>query len=209
MSSSSVRLTGSEQILSPGLDLQNATIFDFWQWSSSDLMSNSLRGIFAEWLIAKIIGIDLAGKKRDSWGGWDLETPEGVKIEVKTSAYIQAWDQAALSKIVFSGLRAQTWAPATGYSGTASYNADLYIFCLHTGTDRSTWNALDLDKWRFYLLRKEALVQRGTRALALGTLRTLANELTAPELHKSALTTIEDIYSRNNDQSAYHSPSTP
>ena len=34
-----------------------------------------------------------------TWESYDLLSPEGIKIEVKTSAYIQSWKQKAFSKI--------------------------------------------------------------------------------------------------------------
>jgi len=31
---------------------------DFWRWSASDLLSNALRGVLAEFIVARALGID-------------------------------------------------------------------------------------------------------------------------------------------------------
>lgn len=68
------------------------------------------------------------------WHEFDVLTPDEVRIEVKSSAYVQAWTQKSLSRIVFSRLKARRWDPATGESSEATYNADVYVFCLQTAT---------------------------------------------------------------------------
>jgi len=45
-------------------------ILSFWQWSSSDLASNALRGMVAEFLVAHALGI--AGEMRVEWNLYDL-----------------------------------------------------------------------------------------------------------------------------------------
>ena len=189
MSEQREQLTGTETVLNDRTGLQDATVLDFWQWAFSDLRANDVRGILAEWLVAKLLGLDLG--VRDSWAAWDLRTPEGVTIEVKTSAYCQTWNQRRPSKIVFSGLRAKTWTPEDGYSDHADYNADLYVFCVHAERDPSRWNALDLDQWRFYLLPREALLALGYKSLSLGTLSSMTPELTAREFRERAFAAIQ------------------
>ena len=83
-------LDGNSPFLSAGAAL-DFTVSDFWRWSGSDLLSNTWRGIVAEFLVAKALG--LTNKVRLEWDTVDLVTPDGVKIEVKSSAYLQIWDQ--------------------------------------------------------------------------------------------------------------------
>ncbi|MHB0998540.1 MAG: hypothetical protein ACYC27_04775 [Armatimonadota bacterium] len=98
-------LTGNE-VLTNCPDNQKSTVLDFWKWAFSGLKANNIRGIFAEWMVAKLLGLDVP--IRDSWAECDLITPDGIKIEVKTSAYLQVWQQKGLSKISFSGLCGKT-----------------------------------------------------------------------------------------------------
>jgi len=89
---------------------------DFWSWSTSDLVSNATRGKLAEFIVSRAIGIT-GQPVRDEWAPCDLLTDDGIRIEVKSAAYVQSWHQKAHSPIVFSirrhgsGTRTQTIAP--------------------------------------------------------------------------------------------------
>ena len=61
------------------------TLQDFWAWAFSDLVSNTERGKLAEYLVAKAMGCGT--QISQTWESYDLLSPEGIKIEVKTSAY--------------------------------------------------------------------------------------------------------------------------
>src|SRR4051812_27280372 len=91
--------TGDEPFSLNGQPL-GITLREFWQWSSSDLVDNTLRGILAEYIVAS--ALDLTHKPRVGWDAYDLETPAGVKIEVKSAAYLQSWFQKTYSNICFN-----------------------------------------------------------------------------------------------------------
>ncbi|KAA0597206.1 hypothetical protein J2848_000350 [Azospirillum lipoferum] len=159
-----------------GAGAPTGTITDFWRWAYSDLMSNTTRGVFAEWMVARLLG--LSTPQRFEWDACDLVTPEGVRIEVKCGAYRQRWHtHHPSSRIVFSGLRARTWSADTGiFTSKRSFNADLYVFCVQTETDMARWDAFDLDQWRFYLLRRDEVMKLNQDSVGLVTLRRLAEE---------------------------------
>lgn len=112
-------LTGSEQF--HGL---SANVADFWRFAMSDLRMNNVRGYVAEFLVARAVG---ASGTRVEWDSYDVMTPEGIKIEVNSSAYLQVWDQRRPSRISFGGLTGRTWTPQGGESPEAAYNADIYV----------------------------------------------------------------------------------
>ena len=91
--------------LSPGttiLGLEGATVGDFWAWAYSDILINMRRGIFAEFLVGSALGVTDSAPPA-GWGDFDL-LYDHKKIEVKSSAYIQGWDQGhqdSLSVISF------------------------------------------------------------------------------------------------------------
>ena len=91
------RLSGDERFHLGDSEL-DIIVQDFWSWSVSDLVSNATRGRLAEFIVAKACGVDTS-QPRDEWEAVDLETPEGVRIEVKSAAYIQSWHQEDLSRI--------------------------------------------------------------------------------------------------------------
>lgn len=87
---------------------EGLSVLDFWQWGFSDLRMNIVRGVLAEFLVAKAVG-DRADTLRDPWRDYDVITDERVRIEVKSSAYLQAWDMKRLSKPNFGKLLAKEW----------------------------------------------------------------------------------------------------
>src|SRR5438309_8612988 len=93
------RKTGDEPFRSGDAQL-NFTLLDFWGWTASDRVSNSARGVLAEFIVARALGLDTG--VRTEWQAFDLETASGKKIEVKSAAYVQSWGQNELSKIIFS-----------------------------------------------------------------------------------------------------------
>jgi hypothetical protein len=139
---------------------------EFWQWGFSDLRLNIVRGILAEFLVAKAVG-DPADKLRDPWANYDVRTPEGITIEIKSSAYLQAWDQQRLTKPIFAGLTGRSWAPLTGKSKEREIRAQVFVFCLQTATTHENYDPLDVGQWRFWAMNASYVKDRATRSVAL------------------------------------------
>ena len=59
----------------------------FWEYAYSNFLDNRNRGALAEYIVAEALGIK--EKPSTSWESYDMETSNGIKIEVKTSAYIR------------------------------------------------------------------------------------------------------------------------
>jgi hypothetical protein len=153
-------LTGDERI-----DGAGARLRDFWAWTLSDLRTNTVRPMLAEYLVARAVGAD--HRPRVEWDSHDVLTPDGLRLEVKSGAYLQAWEQTRLSTIAFGGLHARTWSSTEGYSTSGSYNADGYVFAVHTAKEHATYDALDLDQWSFWVLPVSALAATGQRSIRL------------------------------------------
>lgn len=127
-------------------------IVDFFNWWSSNLMSNATRGILAEYIVAVALGCDHE-QKSGEWDGYDLLTPDGIKVEVKSSSYLQAWKQSKPSKIVFSIAASKSFDSHTGlYSDSPGRPSDIYVFCLFNCQDRTEACPRNLDQWTFYLM---------------------------------------------------------
>lgn len=134
---------------------------DFWRWESSDLLNNTLRGSFSEFIVSSALGIDLSGVRRD-WEAYDIcfpcwwqdgdELRDELLIEVKSCAYLQSWEQRKLSDIIFSIRPTRAWSPASGYPDVARRQSDLYVFCLYAETSRDRADPLVLDGWEFYIV---------------------------------------------------------
>ena len=168
---SASRETGAEPFTAAGRPA-GATVADFWGWSRSDLLDNTERGVLAEFIVATALGIPTDGV-REGWAVWDLTTPGGVRVEVKSAAYLQSWAQKELSKISFSTPRTLAWdADGGGFAEVARRHAQVYVFVLLAYTDKATVNPVDLDQWAFYVLPTAVLDGR-TRSQHSITLRTL------------------------------------
>jgi hypothetical protein len=141
------RLALGERI--PGLD--GATLGDFWAWAYSDILENTARGIFAEFLVGNALGV-VKGVRPSGWGTIDLRYGDW-KIEVESSAYLQSWHQTALSTIRFDVAEREGWDQETKFHRPERMrSADCYVFCLYAEKDRSQVNVLNTSMWEFYVL---------------------------------------------------------
>lgn len=145
---------GNEQFLNAGSDVY--TLRDFWAWAYSDLVDNTERGKLAEFIVAMALGITEGISV--SWDKYDLLSKEGIRVEVKTSAYLQSWSQQNLSKISFGIQPTYGWDSITNeYDIEQKRQSDVYVFCVLKHIDQVTLNPLDLSQWEFYVLSTAAL----------------------------------------------------
>ena len=149
-------------------------IKDFWAWSSSDLVNNTLRGVYAEFIVATALGIDLSKKPRQDWDAYDLDY--GVcKIEVKASGRVQAWHREPdisdlpiditneelesfrkrikKSKAQFTIRKTRKFDRIRDrFEEDAKRHADIYVFCLHKPEKEEEVEMLRSDQWEFYII---------------------------------------------------------
>ena len=152
------RKSGDENFSLRGepLDLQLSA---FWQWFASDLVSNAMRGVLAEFLVASALG--LAGGTRNQWDAFDLLLADGTRLEVKSAAYLQSWAHSKLSKIVFTIRPTRAWSSETNrLSSALRRQADIYIFCLLAHRKKTTLDPMRIEQWKFYLLNSAVLDER-------------------------------------------------
>src|ERR1051325_9462535 len=121
-----IRHSGQEPITLNG-DSQDLRLLDFWQWAHSDLVSNASRGIFAEFLVASAVGS--LNELRPEWAAFDVLSPEGIKIEVKSASYLQSWHQNKLSAIRFKVGKTRYWDAMTNIlAREAERQSEVYVF---------------------------------------------------------------------------------
>jgi len=152
------RKTGDERFYRNG-NLLDLTLHNFWQWSASDLVSNTTRGILAEYIVANALG--LADGVRAAWDAFDLLTKDGIKIEVKSAAYLQSWYHKKLSAITFGIRPTRLWDASTNRLATElKRQADIYVFCVLDHKEKDSLDSLNLDQWEFYILRASILDEK-------------------------------------------------
>jgi hypothetical protein len=128
--------------------MKEASILDFWQWAFGDLCDDDIKGIFVEWMVAKLLGIQTA--RRISWANSDLKTINGVRIEIKSSSYWQSWKLldgegnlynpplypiTEKTHITFAGLKARDATLVSKDSDQPDLKSDVYIFAFQHETD--------------------------------------------------------------------------
>lgn len=157
-------LTGEEHFSD-----RSSSVLDFWRWAFSDLRTNIVRGVLAEYLLARAVGDP--SPLREAWDNWDVTTATGIKVEVKSSAYLQSWNQRKLSSIVFSGLTGREWSAETNeLAADRSLRAQVYVFAVHTCREPDQYDPLKIEDWEFRVMSATQLAEHGYRSVTLGFL---------------------------------------
>jgi len=183
--------SGQEYLTDNGKEIEYQ-LYDFWRWSVSDLLSNAIRGRFAEFIVGTAVGLN-PNDLRDEWDAFDIKTDSGIKIEVKSAAYVQSWEQKQFSKITFSIKKARFWESEKDLQrGEPQRHADIYVFCHLKHKDQKTINPLMLEQWDFYVLPTITLdnYERSKHSITLNSLR----KLTQYKEYSELKTAIEDAY---------------
>ena len=124
------------------------TLFDYWRWSGSDLVSNAQRGILAEFLVGS--ALQMTDRVRREWDAYDVRTPSGLTVEVKNSAYIQSWSQTDYSPIQFDIAPKKSWdAKENKTDAVSRRSADVYVFSLLAHRDQNSIDPLNVNQWKF------------------------------------------------------------
>ena len=132
----------------------------FQNWALGNLVWNTNRGVFAEWLVGQALEVIGEDEARDEWGECDLYY-RGIKIEVKTSGRGQAWKQDGPSTPKFN-IRPmkQTWDKRTNKwtdHHPAARVADIYVFCLHEPFPATDDDVRDSAFWKFWVVSRQTL----------------------------------------------------
>lgn len=98
---------------------------------------------------------------RVSMDAYDLLSPDSIRVEVKSSAYIQAWESEHPARISFRIAPAKSLDASGNYSANSQYcrHSDVYVFCVWTAMSREQ-NILDLSLWDFYVIATKTLDQK-------------------------------------------------
>ena len=126
-----------------------ATVGDFWTWAYSDILGNTNRGVFAEYLVARALLGEVENCRRE-WDAFDVSY-RGLKIEVKSAAYAQTWRQKKSSTITFDIAKKQAWFAETDvWDPTPKRSSDCYVFCVFESLgDDLQHRVLDVSCWNF------------------------------------------------------------
>ena len=178
--------TGEEALTNNGFKTPY-NLLDFWRWSVSDILSNATRGRLAEFIVGTAMNINNEIVRKE-WDAYDLKTKDGIKIEVKSSSYIQTWSQKKFSNIIFS-IKSSRALEGETQLGEPKRQADVYVFCLLKHKVQETIDPLKLEQWEFYVLPTYKIdnYKRSKSSITINSL----NKLTNPTLYDDLKTAIE------------------
>lgn len=184
---------GCEKLTDNGANTKY-TLLDFWRWSVSDILSNATRGRFAEFIVGTVIDINIE-RPREEWEAYDLLMDDKIKIEVKSAAYIQCWNQKQYSPISFSIKPSKYWDYSTNIETERKRHADVYVFCHLKHLDQETIDPLRMEQWDFYVLSTSQLnnYKRSQTSISLNSLQTLTKAVSYSKLKEQILLAYNNI----------------
>ena len=135
---------------------------------------NNARGYLAEFLVARAVGSQ--DPMRIEWASHDVTTPDGIRIEVKTSAYLQSWSQRDPSSPRFSLVgAAECWDDEAGeWRVDPRGRVDVWVFCLQECQKHEDYRPLDVGQWRFWVAPNAVIEALGQKSAALSTIERIA-----------------------------------
>lgn len=193
-------------LIGAGVTVQDSPLSDFWSWAFGDLCDDDVKGIFAEWMVLRLLGIP--STRRISWANSDIITQNGVRIEVKASSYWQSWKlldesgkprvpplyypiSSRRSGVTFAGLKARDAVTVPDPSTKATFKSDIYVFAFQHEEEPELWNAMDLSQWEFYVLPVKKLENLGWGSVPLKKLHSMQEPMDAPTFVAKARELIE------------------
>jgi hypothetical protein len=135
--------------------LSGLTLEDFWIWAFSDLLANTVRNSFAEFMVGFALGRLNTPRPGQEAGNFIYREK---RVEVRAAAYTQSQPQKKKSKINFDiNIRKDQTAQKPAIPGKLR-GSDCYVFSLFTFDDfdnkEAARNALiDTTYWNFYVMK--------------------------------------------------------
>ncbi len=144
------------------------------------LVTNVLRGQVVEAIVALALEPEWNWCSAD-YSSWDFERPDGLRLEVKQSAYRQSWQSAPGAKISPGfDVKARTgrWE-GSEFVREHGRAAHIYVLAYHDRRDDSA-DHRDPQQWEFFVL-PSAIIPPVAR-IAIGSVRRLTDGVLIGEL---------------------------
>lgn len=160
------------------------TVGDFWSWAFSDMLTNVDRATLAEYIVATALNID-DEPRPGSWDAYDLDYG-AAKIEVKSTALVQAWKSEKKSPPQFSIKAAGKWDEETGkwLHVAPERAADVYVFCVFDPQGGEEPDPLDIGEWNFFVVSTKRLAEAfgDQKSVSLSRLRKIEDAVAYEKL---------------------------
>lgn len=146
---------------------------ELWQWAMGDLRMNTTRGHLVEFLIHRAVGAE--SPIRVEWDSYDVLSPEGTRIEVKTSSPWQSWSQRKRTPISWglsSAAIRRHWNDERAQDDAVDprNRLDVWVLARHDCDTPDDYAPYDLDQWMFYVVPHHRILELGQRTVRESTL---------------------------------------
>ncbi len=121
----------------------------------------------------------------DRWASFDLSI-NGKRIEVKTTAYLQAWKQKKINP-QFTIRKTHHYSRESGYSKESDFQADIYVLCYFFERDAKVADVTNLSQWKFWVLARDVIegLFQNRKIVAVSRLEKEFNSVSAHDLGKT------------------------
>lgn len=154
---------------------KSSTVLDFWKWSFSMLEDNIVRGTLGQYIVAWAIGSD--NIIRNNLQEYDLISPHGKKIEVKTTAYAQIWKHGENNRTPLFIIKPNRSYihEVVGLIEQKIYNADIYVLCYYSWKESKSMDMTNIRHWKFWVFSLLELqdILKGKERISVKRLETL------------------------------------
>ena len=143
------------------------------------LINNVERADYVECLVELIMqSADPRWRLTESWDPWDVEHPNGARIEVKQSSALQSWSRSSPANTnprFDISISEWCWVRCDQgeYHSVPTEGrrlADVYVFAWHEGSDRELADHRNASQWEFFVL-PESELPPSQRSISLNPLR--------------------------------------
>ncbi|NTZ42137.1 hypothetical protein G7A66_03315 [Altererythrobacter sp. SALINAS58] len=142
------------------------------------LIMNVMRSYVAEAIICEALGGRWSWCSGD-YAAWDIESQDGVRIEVKQSAAKQTWQSKKSSIPAFDIRPRKGRYDGPNWVAESGRNADVYIFAWHSVIDE-TANHKEPSQWLFFIVPTEELPDQNS--IGLSALESLVSPVSYEQL---------------------------
>ncbi len=163
------------------------------------LINNVERADYVECLVELIMqSADPRWCLTETWDAWDVEHPDGARVEVKQSSALQSWSGPSSAKTEASprfdiSIREWDWLRCSrgeyhNFPSDGRRSADVYVFAWHGEQDRAFADHRTASQWEFLVVAESELPAQ--RSIGLNPLRKLARLCTYRSLAREVLEAI-------------------
>jgi len=153
----------------------------FALWAAGDLTGNRMRSLYAEWLLARRLGVLNSDSTRVEWDMADIRFGD-ILIEVKTSGVLQQWSESPTAPRFSIAPQKIVWDSAKNVTKKLpkpARTSHLYVFCLHRSEELTNSSVLAERNWQFWVVPTSELDAKcaNQKSIGLSGLDTLAERL--------------------------------